>query len=279
MKIHQSVLIMKKLFSTIFIFFPLALFSQNNCNTINFAFKEGEKLLYNIDYTWGIIRMNAGEAASSIVVKKINGNSVYHFSTLGKSYPHYDWFFKVHDKYESYADTLSLKPFRFVREVHEDKYYAYDDYVFNHRNTRVYTTETRKDKGPNYDTLNITNCVKDVVTSVFYIRCLDFTNYKINDTIPLTFVLDGSVVPSYIRYLGKEIITTPLLGKIRCIKLQPKLIEGTIFKAGDEMTIWLTDDKNRLPVYLESPIIIGEVRIKLIKYSGLRNKIDCFVPK
>lgn len=270
---------MKKIFSILFILLSIVLFSQNECNTTNFAFKEGEQLFYNIDYNWGIIRMNAGEVASTIVIKKINGNSVYHFSTLGKSYPHYDWFFKVHDKYESYADTLSLKPFRFVREVYEDRYYAYDDYVFNHRNTRVYTTEKRKDKGPNYDTLNITCCVKDVVTSVFYIRSLDFTNYKINDTIPLTFVLDGSVIPSYILYLGKEVINTPIFGKIRCIKLQPKLIEGTIFKAGDEMTIWLTDDKNRLPVYLESPIIIGEVRIKLIKYSGLRNKIECFVPK
>lgn len=270
---------MKKIFSTIFVLFSLEMLSQNNCNTINSAFKEGEQLYYNIDYNWGIVRMSAGEAVSNILVKKLNGNSVYHFSTLGKSFDQYNWFFKVHDYYESYADTFNLKPFRFVREVHEDKYYAYDDYIFNHRNTRVYTTEKRLNKEPNHDTINVSCCVKDVVTAVFYVRCLDFSNYKINDTIPLTFVLDGSIYPSYIRYMGKEVIYTELFGKIRCIKLKPKLIEGTIFKSGDEMTIWLTDDKNRVPVRLESPILIGEVRIKLIKYSGLRNKIDCYIPK
>ena len=141
---------MKNLLATIFVLFSLASYSQNKCNTANLAFKDGEQLNYIIDYNWGIIRMNAGEAASNIFIKKINGNNVYHFSTQGKSFPQYNWFFKVHDKYESYADTFSLKPFRFIREVHEDKYYAYDDYIFNHRNTRVYTTEKRNNKEISY---------------------------------------------------------------------------------------------------------------------------------
>ena len=272
-------LLIKKLFFLLLVLFSHRGFSQNNCGTTNLAFKDGEQLYYLIDYNWGIIRMNAGEAASNIAIKKVNGNGVYHFSTLGKTFPQYNWFFKVQDKYESYADTSNLKPFRFIREVHEDKYYAYDDYIFNHRNTRVYTTEKRLNKETNYDTLTINCCVKDIVTAVFYVRCLDFTNYKLNDTIPLTFVLDGSIYPSYVRYMGKEVIKTELFGNIRCIKLKPKLIEGTIFKKGEGMTIWVTDDMNRLPVYLETPILIGDVRIKLIKYSGLRNKIDCYAPK
>lgn len=275
----EKLVIMNKYFSIILLAYSFQVFPQSNCITFNRAFKEGEQLYYVIDYNFGIMKMNAGEARTNILVKKINGNSFYHFSTLGTNFPQYNWFFKVHDKYESFADTAELKPLRFVREVNEGSYYAYDDYIFNHKNTKVYTTEKRLNKDTNYDTLRISSCVKDVVTAVFYVRCIDFANYKMNDTIPLTFVLDGLVYPSYIRYMGIEVIKTDLFGYIRCIKLKPKLIEGTIFKGGEGMTIWITDDKNKLPVYLETPIIIGDVKIKLIKYDGLRNKVDCFVPK
>jgi hypothetical protein len=56
-----------------------------------------------------------------------------------------------------------------------------------------------------------------------------------------------------------------------------KLYFLIIFKSEEGMTIWITDDKNKLPVYIETQTIIGEERIKLVKYNGLRNKIDCLV--
>lgn len=43
------------------------------------------------------------------------------------------------------------------------------------------------------------------------------------------------------------------------------------------MTVWVTDDKNRLPVYIEAPIIIGSVRAELLSFSGLRNAMDAKV--
>jgi hypothetical protein len=91
--------------------------------------------------------------------------------------------------------------------------------------------------------------------------------------------LDGEVFPSYVRYLGKETIKSDLLGQVRCIKFRPKLIEGTLFKGGEEMVVWVTDDDNRMPVYVQTPILVGTIKVSLIKYTGLRNKLDCIVPK
>jgi hypothetical protein len=252
---------------------------QTSCPVVNETFKENEFFGYNIHYNWGAIWMSAGEASFSAVKTLINGQTVYHFVGLGSTFPKYDWFYKVNDKYESYADTLTLKPLRFKREAHEGGNYTFDDYVFNQRKKKVYTASKKDKKVTHIDSINITSCTNDVLTAIYYTRCIDFSSYKIKDTIPITFVLDGDIYPSYVRYLGTEIIHSDLLGEVRCIKFRPKLIAGTLFKGGEGMTVWVTDDKNRMPVYVETPIIVGTIKVYLTKYSGLRNKMNCIIEK
>ncbi|MCE3280238.1 MAG: hypothetical protein K0S44_2429 [Bacteroidetes bacterium] len=270
---------MKKLltfFSLLSTFFS---FAQTTCTPINNTFKSNEIFSYKIYYSWGAIWVAAGEASFSAVKTELNNQHVYHFIGLGSTYPKYDWFYKVNDKYESYADTLTLKPLRFKREAREGGNYTFDDYVFNGRKKKVYTASKRDSKPIKYDSLSITSCTNDVLTAIYYTRCIDFSSYKIKDTIPVTFVLDGEVFPSYVRYLGTEVIHSETLGDVRCIKFRPKLIAGTLFKGGEGMTVWVTDDKNRMPVYVETPIVVGTIKVHLLKYSGLRNKLDCLVEK
>ena len=257
----------------------LSIAGQKNCTQDNNSFKAGEQFNYKILYNWGAIWMEAGEASFSVFLNNMNGKSVYHFVGIGSTYSKYDWFYKVRDRYESYADTATLKPLRFIREAKEGGSYTYDDYVFNHQKNKVYTSSKRNKKPTKLDSLKITDCTNDVMTAIFYARGLDFSRYKPKDTIPITFVLDGEVVPSYIRYLGKETIKSELLGNVRCIKFCPKLIEGTIFKGGEGMIVWVTDDDNKMPIYVETPIIVGTIKVHLFKYTGLKNPINCIVPK
>ena len=270
---------MKKALLFFFICFQLTLMAQKNCSIENNSFKAGERFNYKIFYNWGALWMEAGEASFSVFLNNMNGRSVYHFVGLGATYPKYDWFYKVRDKYESYADTSTLKPIRFIRDAREGGSYLHDDYIFNQKKNKVYTSSKRNRKPSKLDSISITSCTNDVMTAIFYARCLDFSKYKPKDTIPITFVLDGEVFPSYIRYLGKETIKSDLLGTVRCIKFSPKLIEGTIFKGGEGMVVWVTDDENKMPVYVETPIIIGNIIVKLYKYEGLKNEIKCIVTK
>ena len=253
--------------------------AQKHCSVGNKSFKPGEICNYKIFYNWGAIWMEAGEASFGVSLSNLNGRSVYHFIGIGTTYPKYDWFHKVRDKYESYADTSTLKPLRFVRDVKEGSTYIYDDYVFNQRKNKVYTSTIKNKKPAKMDSINITSCTNDVMTAIFYARCLDFSKYKPRDTIPITFVLDGELFPSYIRYLGKETIKSELLGNVRCIKFSPKLVEGTIFKGGEGMVVWVTDDENKIPVYVETPILVGTIKVRLFKFSGLKNQMDCIIPE
>ena len=88
----------------------------------------------------------------------------------------------------------------------------------------------------------------------------------------LAFVLDGKVYPSYVRYLGKEVIKTDLLGYVKCIKFRPRLISGSLFKEGEGMTVWVTDDENKMPVYVETQIVVGMV--KVVNCPKAQNQID-----
>lgn len=257
---------------------PLFSTAQKTCIPGNQSFRSGEQLTYVVNYNWGAIWMTTAEVTFSVNAAEMNGKKVYHFTGVGGTYPKYDWFYKVRDRYEAFADTLTLSPIRFKRDVNEGSTHAKDDYVFSQRKNKVYISEQRGEK-TKFDSLNISACTNDVITAIFYARCLDFSAYKPNDTIPISFVLDGEVFNSYIRYVGKETIYSELLGNVRCIKFKPKLVEGTIFKGGEGMTVWVTDDKNKMPVYVETPIIVGTIKVSLNKYTGLRNSINCIVQK
>jgi hypothetical protein len=270
---------MKKYVYSLCLFLHFPLVAQDKCPVKNQSFQPNELLTYEIFYNWGAIWMETGEVSFKTTLIDLNNTKVYHFSGNGFTYRKFDWFYKVRDQYESFADTLSLKPLRFVREVNEGNSFAHDDYVFNTSKGTIYTAEIRNKKKLKLDSLKLKSCTNDVLTAIYYSRCLDFSLYKPNDTIPITFVLDGIIYPSYMRYKGKEIINTEILGPVRCIKFSPKLLEGTIFKSGEGMTVWATDDENKIPIHVETPITVGSIKVKLIKYSGLRNKIDCRVPK
>ncbi len=280
MEFQQKLQYIQKLFFVfLLLLLPLIGSSQKNCSVVNTTFQAGEKLTYIINYNWGAIWMTTGEVTFAATKADYNNNKVYHFTGVGGTYPKYDWFFKVRDTYESYVDTTTFKPLRFVRVVNEGSNHLKDDCIFNHQKNKVFTLQTKTEKPTKFDSLSITPCTNDVMTAIFYARCLDFSVHKPNDTIPITFVLDGAIFYSYIRYMGTEVIHSDLLGDVRCIKFKPKLIEGTIFKEGEGMTVWVTDDMNKIPVYVETPIIVGTIKVSLGKYEGLRNPITCFSKK
>jgi len=47
-------------------------------------------------------------------------------------------------------------------------------------------------------------------------------------------------------------------------------VEGTIFKAGERMKVWVTKDRNLIPIYIESQIRVGSIRSELKEYHGLK---------
>jgi hypothetical protein len=247
------------------------------CDIENHAFLPGEKITYNVVYNWGFIWVNAGIVDFSVYAKQYKGKSVYHLDSQGTSLKSYDWMFKVRDRFQSYADRENLNPIWFERNTYEGGYKAYENYVFARDKSKIYSATETSNRSYKRDTLALKPCVFDVVTAVYYCRNLDFEKYVINQKIPLKLIIDNEIHEVYLRYLGKEVIETRDKKTYRCIKFTAMLVDGTIFKGGEDMIIWVTDDRNRIPVLVEAKILIGSVKALLNDTRNLRYPVSSLV--
>jgi hypothetical protein len=248
------------LFSALLLLTSISLTAGDDfCGLRNTAFSAGETTTFKVFYTLGVY-IAAGEATFNINQENLNNKAVYHITGQGSTYGFYDGFFKVRDKYESYIDTASLQPVKFIRNIYEGGYKKYENVTFNQQTNTAIT---------NNGVFKVPNCVQDVLSAIFYARNIDFNKYKTEDKIPFSMFLDNETYNLYIRYLGKETIKTKY-GKFRAIKFKPLLIKGTIFEGGEKMTVWVSDDANHLPLRVESPISVGSIKVDMMNYRNLR---------
>jgi hypothetical protein len=252
----------RNLVQSLFIFasgiLPLTAQAQGFTNT---SFREGEKLTFKVFYNMGFIWINSGTADFTVTPEIYDNESVYHLLGVGRTAKSFEWFYKVMDTYESYVDKETMLPKKFVRHVNEGGMKINNEVSFDHSKGEAISDKKK---------FTIPKHTIDVVTAMYYARNINYNKYKPGDKIPFTMFLDNQVYNLYIKYIGKEKIETRM-GTFNAIKIAPLLIEGTIFKDGNKMTIWLSDDSNHLPVRVESPILIGSVKIDLMEYQNLKN--------
>lgn len=229
----------------------------------NEAFKRGEKLSFKLYY--GII--DAGEATLEVTNenREIGGRKVFHMVGLGWSKGSFDWFFKVRDRYETYVDEQALVPWIFIRRVNEGGYVINQDYIFHHFKNKVDIGG-----GKTYET---PANVQDMLSAFYFARNIDFSGAKPGDIFTVPAFVDKEVYPMKIKYVGKETIKTDI-GKFRCLKFRPVVQKGRIFKKEEDLNVWITDDKNRIPVRAEARILVGSIKMDLTGYSGLANPIS-----
>ncbi len=258
-----------KLFKYCLVFFACVSFTSMKqpsqpdndfCGISNTSFLAGEQLTMTVFYNVAGVYVNAGTASFTNSLEKLGGKTVFHMVGDGKTNPSYDWIYKVRDRYETFIDTATLQPLKFIRNVNEGGYKKYENITFNRSANTAVT---------NKGVYKVPSCIQDVLSSIYYARNIDFNKYKSGDRIPFTMFLDNDIYSMYIRYLGKEDVKTKY-GKFRAIKFKPLLIKGTIFQGGEKMTVWVSDDKNHIPLRIESPITVGTVKIDMMGYKNLR---------
>ena len=252
---------MRNLYICIFLLFNLSFIQDSNENRINNpSFKNGEKISFNVYYSlWGVY-VHAGTAFFEVNLKNYKNKMVYHLLAEGRSNKGYDWIFKVRDVYQSYIDTSTFLPYYFERKVEEGRYKKFETIEFNRNQLQVIS------KG---GAQVVPKDIHDVLSAVFFIRNFNFNKLKYNELYPLQFFIDDKVNDSYIRYLGKEIIVTKY-GKFKAIKFKPLLLHGNMFKGGEKMSVWVTDDENHIPIRIETEISVGSIKIDMIDYKNLK---------
>ena len=230
------------------------------CDVKNITTQAGEKIGFIVYYNLAGAYVSAGSAVFTNALEKFNGVPVYHITADGKTNSSYEWIYKVHDVYETFMDTVTLMPYKFIRNVNETRNKIFESIVFN---------RTAKTAETNKGAYKVPACVHDILSAIYSCRNINFDYYKEGDKIPFKVFLDNQLYDMYVRYLEKETIKT-MYGTFRSIKFQPLLLEGTIFKGGEKMVVWVSDDRNHIPLRIESPIIVGRIKVDMMTYKNLR---------
>lgn len=226
----------------------------------NEAFKEGEILSYRLHY--GL--MDAGVILMEVKpdVIEVAGRKVYHIVGNGYTKGTFDWFFKVRDRYETFIDKDAMLPWMFVRRVSEGGYIINQDYKFNHYTNKVDVGSGEK--------VEIPEGTQDMISAFYSARNLDLTNAKEGDVFTINSIVDKEIWPLKIRYVGKEKITCDI-GTYNCVKFRPIVQKGRIFKREDDLNVWLTDDKNHVPLRAQAKLLVGSIKLDIVSASNLAN--------
>lgn len=262
----------KKLF--LLLLTPIAMMAQ--CIDQNSTFRGGEYVKYSAVYNWGWIWINAGEVFFEVENEVYDNQLMYKLRGYGSSLPKYDWIYTVRDTFETFVEKKTLLPRYFRRNTSEGGFEVQNEYWFDYREKKELITKSwNSDKDiTERDTFKLEGCRYDVLSMIYVARNLDFQQYSAGEKIPIKLIIDNEYYDLFIRYLGKEAFTTRSGEQFNTIKFSPLLVEGTIFKGGEDMTVWVTDDRNRIPVQVEAKILVGSIKAVLEDYSGLKYEVE-----
>lgn len=256
---------MRQLFSIVLLFIgiPLLSFSQEMRTVENDAFQPGEYLKYRVYYdSWLTSWLTAGYGAMTVEnsPEKFNGREAYHVVVTGQSTKFFNLFMKIDDRFESFIDKQAFLPWKFIRRTHEGSYVKHDDVFFDYEKMTVTSRQMERD---------IPEGLQDMVSAFYYMRTFDFDTASAGDEYSIRFYLDDSLYNSRIIFLGRENVKTDA-GVFPCLKFKPQVAIGEVFTEQYPMVIWITDDKNKIPVIGKSAVYVGSVTMELVEYSGLR---------
>ena len=217
----------------------------------NSSFGVGERLEFSISYG----PISAGSATMEVKdITRYNNHKCFRLVSTARSNKFFSFFFKVDDKVESLMDVYGLYSLHFEKHLREGKYRA-DKYVdFDQKNHLAFADG---------DTIPIKEYVQDALSSLYYVRTL---NLEVGNSVFMEHHSDRKNYSLEVKVLRREKVKVPA-GEFDCLVVEPMLQASGIFKHAGRLTVWLTNDKFKIPVLMKSKVAVGSIASKLEKYT------------
>ncbi|MEA2107605.1 MAG: DUF3108 domain-containing protein [Bacteroidota bacterium] len=228
----------------------------------NKPFKSEEKLVYVARFGF----IHAGEATFSLMKKSFEGEKVFHAKASANTIGLADRIYKVRDIYESYFDYESGLPYLAIRNISEGNYRYYNEVRYDHQRNIVISQKSGEHEVPDN--------ILDMLATFYYFREAMLNDIKvIGDDIMFDTYFADEIFPLKMRYAGDETIKTKL-GKFKAMKFSPVVEPGRIFDSEDDVTIWISKDKNFVPLQIRIDLIVGSIKCDLTEYAGLKYPLN-----
>lgn len=245
------------------IVFALILTTFGWSNQKERAFEVGEWYKFRIHYGF----INAGYATLEVKEAVRNNKKVYHAVGKGYTTGMSRFFFKVEDLYESYFDKETGKPYQFVRKIDEGGYRKDQEGFFDQDENKVLVKDYKNKSEKTYP---VTENVQDIVSTFYYLRNYPaIDRMKPGESVAVDMFFDGEITKFKLKFLGNEDIDTKF-GVVPCMIFRPLVQSGRVFKEEESLTVWISDDDNKVPLRIKASLAVGSLKADLDAFKGLK---------
>ena len=168
---------------------------------------------------------------------------------------------------DDHFDKKTGNPYRFIRKIDEGGY-TKDKEIHFHQNSNKATVKDHEKKTE--EMFSTHKDVHDMLSTLYFLRSQDISKMKPGDEVKLTMFFDEKNYPFKLRFLGTETIKTKF-GKVASAKFRPLVQAGRVFKAKESITVWVSNDQNKIPLRIKADLAVGSLRADLDLYKGLAN--------
>tara|TARA_B100001287_G_scaffold61011_1_gene49063 strand:- start:1071 stop:1847 length:777 start_codon:yes stop_codon:yes gene_type:complete len=228
------------------------------------SFRAGEWLKFKLSYSGWV---KAGYSTLHVKDAYYNNDSVYHVIARGKTTGPIKWFFKVNDRFESYFDKETTRPYKFIRKTYEGGHTKNRIIQFDYVNNLALVNDLKTKKNTK---VQIKPDIQDMISAYYFIRSnYDLYEIKKGEIIDLDMFFDSEIFKFKLKFLGYSKLKTKF-GNISCLKFRPYVIAGRVFKEDESVTLWVSADKNKIPIKIKADLRVGSINADLESFKGLK---------
>lgn len=250
---------MKNVLILMLLFFGLSVSAQKK------AFQDGEWFKFKVSYS-GFL--SAGYATLKVDNAILNGKEVYHIQGYGKNTGLSRIFFKVEDIYETYMDKKKDIPYRFIRNINEGGHTRDIIVDFDHTKKLALVHNRKKNTRETY---TFPEGVQDMLSTFYYLRNhVDTKNIRPGEYTDVDMFYGDESFKFRLKFLRREVIKTKF-GNIQTLVFRPYVESGRVFKEKESLTVWISDDDNKIPLKIIADLAVGSLRAELDEYKGLKH--------
>jgi hypothetical protein len=243
---------------------------QGSAQKDHYPFVPGETARYGAYFNWHFIWINAGDVLFKCDTIKYEQQKAWRLKAVGKTFKAYDILYTVRDTFESILTYPGFDPLWFRRAVNHGHGHSLHQYTFFPKEGKIISRIQHEDEKPIPGQLTWSKGVHDLLSSAYYFRGYEFEKMKKGQKVNFKMVVDNTSEELYFRYLGTEKVKTRSDREFLCHKVSVWLLEGDFFPEGEYMKVWFTADQNRLPVMVETKILVGSVKAILLNEQKLK---------
>lgn len=258
---------MKKLLALLFIFGNLTFLSAQER-----AYGHGEFFKFRVHYGF----VTAGYATLQVKNASVNGKDVFHVRGYGETVGVSNWFFKVQDDYQSFIDREKDIPYRFIRKIDEGGYTKDVQIDFDHSKSKAIVNDKKHNETSEFSFPKET---QDMISAFYYLRNrLDIEDIKVGDMLEMNMFFDKENYKFRLKFLGKEVLDTNF-GRVSTLVFRPYVQSGRVFKEKESLTVWISDDNNKMPLLIKANLAVGSLKATLTEFKGLQHSFKIVANK